>query len=89
MSDQAPDQAPATRFAGIRKGALFTTSSGETFTKYDDLIYTDAVGIEHYWDPFFDKRIGAEIVPGHPVVDTSAHVVGTKVCPTCQGTGKV
>jgi len=83
------DQAQGTRFSRIKIGATFTTSKGETFTKHDELIYTDAVGIEHYWDPFFDRTVGEEIVPGKPVVDTSAHVVGTKVCPTCQGTGKV
>jgi hypothetical protein len=89
------DQAPATRFSAITKGALFTTTDGETFRKYDELIYTDSVGIEHYWDRFFDRKVGAEIKPGQPIpaptasaaVDTSAHVV--KTCPTCQGTGKV
>lgn len=87
MADQA---GPVTKFSAITRGAMFTTSNGETFRKYDDLIYTDSVGIEHYWDRFFDKTIGAEIKPGQPIaaaVDTSAHVV--KTCPTCQGTGKV
>jgi hypothetical protein len=87
MADQPAG--PATRFSQITRGASFTTSDGEVFRKYDDLIYTDSVGIEHYWDKFFDKKIGAEIKPGQPLVDTSARVVGTKVCPTCQGTGKV
>jgi hypothetical protein len=83
------DAGPATKFSTITKGALFTTADGETFRKYDDLIYTDSVGIEHYWDKFFDKKIGAEIKPGQPAptVDTSAHVV--KTCPTCHGTGTV
>lgn len=62
-------------FSKIKMGSLFTTSDGETFKKTSDLTFEDMAGIEHYLDPFIEKKIGQKPVDAKPTVDTSARVV--------------
>lgn len=69
----------ASNFSKVKMGSLFTTSEGETFKKTSDLTFDDMAGIEHYIDPFFDKKIGAAPKATKPDVDTSARVVKEEV----------
>jgi hypothetical protein len=63
-------------FSKIKMGAMFTTSDGETYKKTSELTFDDMIGIEHYIDPFIDKKIGPGAVPSTGgVIDTSARVV--------------
>jgi hypothetical protein len=45
---------------------------GETFVKRGELIYTDVIGMEHYIDPLFDKKLAGIVSP----------VAGVAVAPT-------
>lgn len=64
-------------FSKIKIGKFFKTSDGETFKKTTELTFDDMVGLEHYIDPFFDKKIGAaENI--QPDVDTSARITKGK-----------
>src|ERR1700677_5106052 len=66
--------AAKSNFSKIKIGKLFTTSDGDTFKKTTELTFDDMAGIEHYIDPFFDKKIGAaENI--QPDVDTSARII--------------
>jgi hypothetical protein len=65
-------------FSKIKIGAFFTTLDGETYKKTSELTFDDTVGIEHYIDPFIDKKIGPaaeepgagpRIIPGVPVAE--------------------
>ena len=47
-------------FAKLKIGESFVIE-GELFKKYSDLIYTDIIGLEHYIDPLFDKKVGRMI----------------------------
>ena len=63
-------------FSKIKMGALFTTSDGETYKKTSELTFDDMIGIEHYIDPFIDKKIGPTAVPSTgQKIDTSARIV--------------
>lgn len=62
------------KFSAIKIGSLFTASDGERYKKTSELTYDDMYGLEHYIDPFFDKKINApENV--QPLVDTRAHII--------------
>ena len=69
-------------FAALKIGEVFLID-GDRFKKYSDLVYTDIIGMEHYIDPLFDKKVGkmlaaqaAAVAPPAPVpqIDTSAKI---------------
>ena len=79
--------ATRSNFSKIAIGELFKTSDGETYKKTTELTFDDMVGLEHYIDPFFDKKIGAsENI--QPDVDTSARIVKGKEEPNMSTTTK-
>jgi hypothetical protein len=61
-------------FSKIKIGDYFTTSDEETFKKTSALTFDDMAKIEHYIDPFMDKKIGAA-GSVKADVDTSARIV--------------
>lgn len=60
-------------FTKIKIGSIFKTADGESYRKTSELTFDDMAGIEHYIDPFFDKKIGTAVAA--PVIDTSARIV--------------
>jgi hypothetical protein len=61
-------------FSKIKIGAIFTTPGGETFRKTSELVYEDMAGIEHYIDPFFEKKLAG--IKTEPIsIDTRARVI--------------
>lgn len=48
-------------FSKVKTGSIFTTTDGEQFKKTSDLTFDDMAGLEHYIDPFFDRKIGTPV----------------------------
>ena len=66
--------APQTNFGKIKIGTFFFASDGEKYKKTSDLTFDDMYGMEHYWDPMFDRKIGVA-ADAKADVDTSARIV--------------
>jgi hypothetical protein len=49
-------------FPKLPIGASFAVD-GEAFIKRGELTYTDVIGMEHYIDPLFDKKLAAIVSP--------------------------
>ena len=63
-----------TNFSKIQINDFFDVD-GEKYKKTSQLTFNDMVGLEHYIDPLFDRKIGAPPAPPVKGIDTSAKVV--------------
>lgn len=64
-------------FFTLKIGESFSVD-GEKYIKHTDLVFRDYNGLEHYIDPLFDAKLGAELAGKAavaPVVDISAKIV--------------
>lgn len=63
-------------FLKLPNGATFVVD-GETFTKHEGLVYTDAFGLEHYIDPLFDAKLGKALAAQKAEAEAAAKAAET------------